>query len=68
MIRNKEGQERVSVAVVYVDRPIDLSGRIARGVHTAPDPTAPGITSYEPQAVQEMVLLDGTTLGWKVYL
>lgn len=68
MIRDKEGQERVSVAVVYVDRPIDLSGRIARGVHTAANPTAPGITSYEPQAVQEMVSLGGAAVGWKVYL
>lgn len=68
MIRTKEGVERVSVAVVYVDQPIDLSGRIARGKHTAATPIESGITSYEPQTAEEMVALSGATVGWKVYL
>lgn len=68
MIRAKEGIERVSVAVVYVDQPIDLSGRIARGKHSATNPIEAGITSYEPQTAEEMVALSGATVGWKVFL
>lgn len=66
MIRDKEGQERVSTAVVYVDQPINLDGRLYRGESTTDDPTA--LDSYEPQAIQEMVSLSGRTIGWKVYL
>lgn len=68
MIRTKEGVERVSTAVVYVDQPIALDGRLYRGTSEASDPTTSGLDTYEPQSIQEMVSLAGHTIGWKVYL
>lgn len=64
LVRDKEGREVTSDAVVYLARPINLQGRLQRGVHTGD----PGGSAREPKAASSMEMLDGQTVGYKVWL
>ena len=63
LIRDKEGREVVSEAVVYTHIPIVQEGRLQKGAHTGtPD------DAREVKAVSEHVTIDGESDHWKVYL
>lgn len=65
-IRDRDGVERMSGAVVYTEAPVQFGGRLAKGEHTEPDPTA--VDSWPILAYEEMVDLSGETMGWKVFV
>ncbi len=67
LIRNREGKEVVSEAIVYTTEELDLDGRICLGESTADDPTTLS-GSRAIQAMASMVGLSGEIVGWKYWL
>lgn len=65
MIRDKEGLEKVSEAVVYLAQEVNLSGRLYLG--ESADLTPPE-GAKEPQAIGSAVGLGGEIDHWKVWL
>jgi hypothetical protein len=66
LIRTKTGEERVSVARVFLLQSVDLEGRLYRGATAEPDPRL--LDSHELQAGEELQQMDGTVAGWVVWL
>lgn len=66
LIRTKTGEERVSQARVFLTRPVDLEGRFYRGATAEADPRV--LDSHELQAGEELQEMDGTVVGWVVWL
>lgn len=65
LIRSKDGTEKVSDAVVYLEREIKHNGRLLLGEHTD---AIPPTEAREPQALGSAVGLDGCVDHWKVWL
>lgn len=64
LIRDKEGREVTSDAVVYVTIPINPEGRLQLGAVTG-NPTD---SAEEPKAISSHVSIGGEVTFWKVYL
>jgi len=73
LIRAKDGREVVSQAVIYTKDRVQLEGRLCLGVSTEQKPNSVMDDSdrpatFEPLAVSSMVELDGTIVGYKVWV
>ena len=66
LIRTKTGEERVSQARVFLTQSVDLEGRLYRGATAETDPRV--LDSHELQAGEELQEMDGTVVGWVVWL
>jgi len=66
LIRTKTGEERVSQAREFLTQSVDLEGRLYRGATAETDPRV--LDSHELQAGEELQEMDGTVVGWVVWL
>ncbi|HLU47608.1 MAG TPA: hypothetical protein VK116_05975, partial [Planctomycetota bacterium] len=65
MFRDAQGRETVSNAVVYVDRPLAMAGRIFRGISAEPHPPR---LAKEIRDIGDSPSLDGELVLHKVLL
>ena len=65
LVRDKHGAEYVASHVFYLPQAVDMSGKLAYGIHHGEQVVA---GAKEPRALSEHVGLDGTTDHWGVYV